>query len=154
MTSTYVIKKSVNVYIQLFTPQVHSTYEAQISFIKSLVEGWDRLGIPVSIRLLKANDTKPAGCVARVLDANAVCYLLIKEDIDIDAKIEKAKTMLVRARQGVYESRKIVDWLEKAGKIEEKVAVWKWESKKVEDGRREIWVLEESEREFERLKLE
>ena len=110
------------------------------------------LGSGASIQLLEAKDTKPAGCVAQAVNANAACYLLVKGRVDIDAEIEKAKTRLVKASKVVDKQRKIMEGLEKAGKMEGEVA--ETESKRLEDANREVGILEESVSQFERLKLE
>ena len=151
LAAEYAIKESANIHVQLFTPQAHSTCEAQLLSIKSLA-GKPMLGSGASIRLLEANDSKPAGCVAQAVNANAACYLLVKGRVDIDAEIEKAKTRLVKASKGVDKQKKIIEGLEKAGKMEREVA--ETESKRLEDARREVGVLEESISQFEHLKLE
>ena len=151
LAAEYSIKESANIHIQLFTRQAHSTCEAQLPSIKSLA-GKPMLGSGASIRLLEANDSKPPGCVAQVINANAACYLLVKGRVDIDAEIEKAKTRLVKASKGIDKQRKIMEGLEKAGKMEG--GVGETECKRLEDARREVGVLEESVSQFERLKLE
>ena len=110
------------------------------------------LGSGASISLLSANDAKPAGCVAQAVNAEAACYLLVKGRVDIDAEINKAKTRLAKASEGVRKQRKIMDGLEKAGKMEGEVA--ETEMRRLEDTRREVGVLEGSVSQFERLKLE
>ena len=109
------------------------------------------LGSGASIRFLEVNDTKPAGCVAQAVNANAACYLLVKGRVDIDAEIEKAKTKLGKASKGVNKQRKIINRLEKAGKMKGEVA--KIENKRLKDARRETEILEKSVSQFERLKL-
>ncbi len=151
LTAEYAIKESANIHIQLFTPQAHSTCEAQLPSIKTLA-GKPMLGSGASIQLLEANDIKPAGCVAQAVNANAACYLLVKGRVDIDAEIEKAKTRLVKASKGVDKQKKIIEGLQKVGKFEGEVA--ETESRKLEDGTREVGVLEGSVSQFERLKLE
>ncbi len=151
LTAEYAIKESANIHIQLFTPQAHSTCEAQLPSIKTLA-GKPMLGSGASIQILEANDTKPTGCVAQAVNANAACYLLVKGRVDIDAEIEKAKTRLVKASKGVDKQRKIIEGLQKVGKFEGEVA--ETESRKLEDGTREVGVLEGSVSQFERLKLE
>ena len=151
LAAEYAIKESANIHIQLYTPQAHSTCEAQLSSIKSLA-GKPMLGSGASIRLLEANDTKPAGCVAQAVNASAACYLLVKGRVDIDAEIEKVKTRLLKAGKGVDKQKKIIEGLEKVGKMEGELA--EAESKRLEYARREVGVLEESVNQFERLKLE
>ena len=151
LAAEYSIKESANVHIQFFTPQAHSTCEAQLPSIKSLA-GKPMLGSGASIRLLEANENKPAGCVAQAINADAACYLLVKGRVDIDAEIDKAKTRLAKASKGVEKQSKIMEGLEKAGKLEGEVG--ETESKKLENARREVGVLEESVSQFERLKLE
>ena len=151
LAAEYAIKDSANVHIQLFTPQAHTTCTAQLPSIKSLA-GKPLLGPDASIQLLEANDSKPAGCVAQVVNADAACYLLVKGRVDIDAEIEKAKTRLAKASKGVEKQGKIIEGLEKAGKMQGEVA--ETESRRLEDARREVGVLEASVSQFERLKLE
>lgn len=151
LAAEYAIKESANIHIQLFTPQVYSTCEAQLPSIKSLA-GKPMLGSGASIRLIGADDAKPTGCVAQAVNADAACYLLVKGRVDIDAEIEKAKSKLAKASEAVDERRKMMERLKKAGKGEGELA--EMESRRMEDARREVGVLEGSVLQFERLKLE
>lgn len=151
LAAEYAIRESANVYIQLFTSQAHSTCETQLPSIKTLA-GKPMLGSSASIGLLGADDAKPAGCIAQAVNAKAACYLLIKGHVDIDVEIQKAKTRLAKACEGVVRQRKIMEGLEKAGKMQGEIA--ETESRRLEDVRREIGVLEGSVSQFERLKLE
>lgn len=110
------------------------------------------LGSGASIRLIGADDAKPTGCVAQAVNADAACYLLVKGRVDIDAEIEKAKSKLAKASEAVDERRKMMERLKKAGKGEGELA--EMESRRMEDARREVGVLEGSVLQFERLKLE
>lgn len=65
-------------------------------------------GFGASIRLLEASDANPAGCVSQAVNADAACYLLAKEHVDIDAEINKAKVRLAKANEGVFKQRKIM----------------------------------------------
>ena len=151
LAAEYAIKESANIYIQLFTPQAHSTCEAQLPSIKSLA-GKPMLGSGASIQLLEAKGARPAGCVVQAVNANAACYLLVKGRVDIDAEIGKAKTRLEKASKAVDKQRKVIEGLEKALKWEGELA--ETESRRLEDAKREVGVLEGSVSQFERLKLE
>ena len=151
LAAEYAIKESANIHIQLFTPQAHSTCEAQLPSIKSLA-GKPMLGSDASIQLLGANGAKPAGCVAQAISADAACYLLVKGRVDIDAEIAKAKARLEKASKGIDKQKKVMEGLEKAGKLEGELA--ETERRRLEDARREVGVLEGSVSQFERLKLE
>ena len=151
LSAEYSIKESANVYIQLFTPQAHSTCKTQLPSIRSLT-GKPMLGQGPSIALLTSTNAKPAGCVARPVSAEAAVYLLVKGRVDIDAEISKAKTRLAKASEVVEKQRKIIEGLAKAGKMDGEVA--EGEMRRLEDARREVGVLEGSVSQFERLKLE
>ncbi len=76
----------------------------------------------------------------------------MKGRIDIDAEIQKARTRLDKASEGVSKQRKIIEGLEKVGKMEGEVG--EAERRRLEDARKEVEVLEGSMGQFERLKLE
>lgn len=71
---------------------------------------------------------------------------------DIGAEINKAKVRLAKANEGVVKHRKIMEGLEKAGKLVSEVA--ETQSRRLEDAIRGIGVLEGIVSQFERLKLE
>lgn len=76
----------------------------------------------------------------------------MKGHMDIDLEINKAKVRLAETNEGVFKQRKMLERLEKAGEMEGEVA--ETESRRLEDARRELGVLEGSMSKFERLKLE
>lgn len=145
LLAEYTIKESANLYIQLFKPQAPSTCEAQLSSVKTLI----RKLIGASIQPLEASNAKSAGCV---VNAETACYLLMEGHEDIGAEINKAKVRLAKANESVVKHRKIMEGLEKAGKLESEVA--ETQSRRLEDAIRGIEVLEWIVSQFERLKLE
>ena len=151
LAAEYAIKESANIHVQLYTSQAYSTCEAQLPSIKSLA-GKPMLGSGASIGLLGANEARPAGCVVQAVNADVACYLLVKGRVDIDEEIGKAKTRLEKASKAVDKQRKIMEGLEKAGKMQGEVG--EAERRRLEDARREVGVLEGSVSQFERLKLE
>lgn len=151
IAAEYAIKENADVHIQLFTDSAHKTCTAQLPSIRSLA-GKPMLGSNASVSLLSPTAPKPAGCVAQAVNADAAVYLVVKGRIDIDAEIQKAKTRLDKASEGVSKQRKIIEGLEKAGKMDGEVG--EAERRRLEDARKEVEVLEGSMGQFERLKLE
>lgn len=135
------------VYVQAFDTTSHSTVTEQTASIKSLC------GKGVStINILPATESRPAGCVAFPVSAEAVVYLRVTGRVNIDAEIAKAQKKLDKTRQGVQKQRKILDDPTYKSKVSQELQ--ETERKRLADLESEERGFEETIKQFEQLKLE
>lgn len=150
LAAEYEIKDSANIHVQLSNPKALETCKAQLASIRSL-GGKAMTGSTASLDVLGDKNDNPTGCVVQAVSASAAVYLQVKGRIDIDAEIQKAKTRMAKANEGVKRQRKIVDG---EGWTKMKAEVQDIEKSKLKDAEKEVEVLEGSVAQFERLKLE
>jgi len=125
----------------------HATAEAEQTAIRSL----SGRGLS-SLTILPPSSAPPTGCAVFAVSSSAAVFLEVAGRVDIDAEIEKAKTKLAKANQGVATQRKILDADGfKEGNVN--FSVLETEKKKLADVEAEARNYERSIEQFEQLKL-
>lgn len=134
------------VYVQAFDTTAFSTVTEQTPSIKSLCKG------VTSVNVLPSTESRPAGCVAFPVSAQAVVYLRVTGRVDIDSEITKANKKLEKTRAGVQKQKKILDDPNYKTKVSEELQ--EGEKKRLADLEAEMRGFEETIKQFEQLKLE
>lgn len=147
LAMNYDIKTKATIYIQPLDHDTRTTCEREQHSIRSLS---GKALFEGSIGFISTED-KPSGCIASSIGTAAIIYLEVKGRINIDGAIEKAKERLRKASDGLDNQKKI---LEGTGFARMPAEKQEGEEKRMKDRKAEFDVLEESLRQFERLRLE
>ena len=150
LAAEYDIKESAQVYVKPNSEQAMATCQQQLPSIKSL-GGKITYGLKSSITVLSPNDSEPSGCIPQAVGAAAAVYLVVKDRVDIDKEINKAKQRREKANEVLKKQTKIVNG-EGWGKMKEEAQ--QAEKRKLESAESEVAVLDGSIAQFERLKLD
>lgn len=152
LLSEYAIKEGATAYVLPLSSAAHATAAEQQAAIRTLAGPQRALA---SLTILAHGADKPKGCAVFPVSADAAVYVHVKDLIDVDAEIEKAKAKLARASETVRKNEKTLESVEEGGrKGDVSEAVVQSEREKVRDGRAEVRALEEAVQQFHELKLE
>ncbi|KAK0630696.1 tRNA synthetases class I-domain-containing protein [Bombardia bombarda] len=147
LISEYALKKDVEFFIQAHDDKSLGTISDQINSILSLVGRGDYI-----TNILSPGDARPPGCVALTVTSSATIFLFIRDRVDIEAEIEKAKAKLAKAYVAVERQSKLVADPKYRQKVSE--GVLEADGKKLAELEAQVKTKEETVDQFERLKLE
>ena len=150
LCASYDIKEHAQISIKPQNAKIAATCQEQLTSVKSL-GGKYTYGPSSSITILFPKDADPSGSIPQAVGTEAAVFLLVKDRIDLDKEIEKAKTRRDKANQTVQKQQKLING-EGWGKIKDEVQ--KTERRKLEDAESEVALLQGSIEQFTRLKLE
>ena len=108
LCAEYSIKDSADLTIHLTTATAHDTCAAQLPSLRALS------GKAVSessvISILSPKEQKPMGkLIVYAVSSEAAVYLHVKGDMDVEKEIEKAKSRVGKAREGVKEQNGVLE---------------------------------------------
>ena len=135
------------VVIQTFDPESHQTATAQVQAVRAL-SGKGATAITV----VDAAAARPAGSVAFAVSSIAAVFLHVRDRVDLDAELTKARAKLARAGANAAKTAKLLadpGYLEKVA-----AATQDADQRRLRDQESEVHHLEETIRQFEALKLE
>lgn len=144
----YDIKEKTDLIVATYNETSHKTISYEVNSIKSLS---GKVAGEISVLSPDNKNTRPAGCVATPVGADAAVYLKVSKQIALEQE-EKAKANLQKALDQVAKLQKTINtpgWREKV-----KLEVQEAEEKKLRDAEGEAAVIEEQIRELEKLHLE
>ena len=143
----YMIKESGVLYVQLFDAAAHQTCTDQQQAIRALAGK----GV-AEIHVLQGTDPKPKGCVPQPVSAAATVFLYVKDRVDLDAEIDKAKKKMEKAGEVVKRQRAILNDANFTDKA--RAELQEVERKKLADAEKEVEERQGSMQRLQTLKLE
>ncbi|KAG8527059.1 uncharacterized protein KY384_008488 [Bacidia gigantensis] len=150
LAAAYDIKDNAIIYVKPHSSQASDTCKEQLPSIKSL-GGRATYGSSSLVTVLSSDDVDPSGCIPQAVGASCAVFLFVKDRIDIDKEIEKAKTRRDRSSETIKKQRAIINGDGWAKMKEEAQRV---EKKKLEDAESEVALLEGSISQFQQLRLD
>ena len=150
LAAQYDIKESAEIHIKPQSKELETTCKDQLPSIKTL-GGKPTYGDSAVVTVLSPQDADPSGCIPQAVGTSAAVFLVVKDRVDIDKEIEKAKQRRDKANELVKKQQSLITG-EGWGKMKEDAQ--KTEKRRLEDAESEVALLESSVEQFERLKLE
>ncbi|KAI4105861.1 MAG: hypothetical protein L6R37_002507 [Teloschistes peruensis] len=153
LTAEYNIRDNTQLYVQGQSQTALDTLKSEIQSLRSLSgKAVAAADSGSTIEILSASDPQPSGCIAQSVSSIATVLMHVKEKIDLEAEIDKAKKRLQAANASVKKQRGILEGME--GKEHVKDAAKEEEKRKLEDGKAEMGILRGVVERFEALRLE
>ena len=150
LAASYDIKEHAQIVIKPQSAKVAATCRAQLASVKSL-GGKYTYGPESSVKVLSPEDPNPTGSIPQAVGTEAAVFLHVRDRIDIDKEIEKAKTRRDKANETIQKQKKLMHG---DGWSKMKKSVQETEQRKLEEAESEVTVLQGSIDQFTRLKLE
>lgn len=147
LVAEYSSKDEAKIFIQAYDAASHRTVSEQKSSIRSL-SGKRAMEIEV----LSLNHARPAGCVAFGVSSAVSVFILVKDRVNLDEEISKARKKLEKTRAAVQRQQKLLQdpvYLRKVA-----LATKNGDERRLADLESEANGLETTIEQFKQLKLE